>query len=451
MKRIGTDRGRTADRVATVRPADLHTAICDAALKALRDGAPAKLDGREAVQLLARQMVGQEAGERRREHLTAQIASQHRVARRARDNANKASSDDMRQDFMADVEEAYAERIRLQAELKALEEASEHRLLPESFASELDYVAHALAQLAATTTTPSREFGNAILDVIDGLQVVPAHDRTKCDVTFNLLLPFDGMVAQFGPIHTTVRNRAYPATLRDSLQGESPRSRLARRAHQHDVGTVTYNPMEVLQHVAMALRDEGYNPLAAGTLMRSQFEPLYDYVALRLWNDSVDQPLDSGYIDWLDSVYRDPNFRWNQRHHRVPAHTRQTLVDAILARDGEAAVPDLIADLRGSDVGPQQMAWFGRDISDGEFPPWKHCVVRLGDWGPGSSRKAKSLTLRRCICGDFATLVVRAPEVPEGVLCPTCHRMPRADSPTFPDAYFTGPRSVPGTAAEQGQ
>lgn len=436
MKRMGTDRGRTADRVATVRPVDLHTAICDAAVEALRNGAPAKLDGREAVQLLARQMVGQHAGERRKEHLTAEIASQRRVAQRARDNANRASSDDMRQDFMTDAEEAYAERMRLQAELKKLEQGSDNRLLPESFASELDYVAHALAQLAATSTTPSREFGNAILDVIDGLRVAPGDDPTRCDVSFNLLLPFDGMVAQFGPIRTTVRNRAYPATLRDSLKGDSPRVRLAQQAHQYDVGTSTYNPMEVLQHVASALRVEGYSLLAAGTLVRSQLQPVYDYIGLRLWGDSSEHSLGTEYVEWMDHIYRNADFHWTPRHHRVPARTRQALVDAIIARGGEALVTDLIADLHGAGVEAQQIAWFGRDVSCGESPPWKHCVVRLGDWGPGSSRKAKSLTLRRCTCGDFATLVVRAPEVPEGVLCGTCHRMPLENSPTFPDDYF---------------
>jgi hypothetical protein len=226
MSRLSNDGGRTADRVASIEPRELHQAICDAAIAALRAGAPIeRLDGLEYFHLRG---SGSGFGVRnvakqRRELLETQIARQQTVAEQARANANIATSDRLRVAFLQDAEHAYVELGHLEKQLQQLDQDDQPIVTPDQFEGEIDFIAHALAQLATTRTTPSGDFGEAVRQVITDVRIVPNPARRTCDVSFCLLLPADGMVLRFGPIHTSVTNRAYLAKLPDDIRPNAPR------------------------------------------------------------------------------------------------------------------------------------------------------------------------------------------------------------------------------------
>lgn len=438
MPRLSTDRGRTADRVASIDPGELHAAICHAAIDALRKGAPLEsLDGLEYFHLRSAGFGVRNTTEQRREMFDAQIRRQRRIAEQARVNANAASSPRLREEFLTDVENAYLELEALEQQLEELEHESEGGVVPEQFDAEIDFIAHALAQLATTRTTPTSEFGEAINRVITDLRIRPETISRRCEVEFYLLLPADGMVLRFGPIRTTVANHAYISTLPDDVRVDSPRLVLTGQATAHQlVGARSKSPHEVLQEVKRALVAHGYTDLAAGIIVRSDFGPLYEIAAHDLWGEPLTGDYDPGYVELVLSLYRSESFRWNPRHHSLDCTLRQHLVDAVARRGGSAGYPDVIADLVGTGVDDQRVTVFSRAQQLGEAPPWEPCVERIGRWVQYAPRSERSLRLWPCPhCGGHATKVVRVPEVAACLLCPDCLRMPTVGSPRFPDSY----------------
>ena len=118
MARISTDRGRTADRIASINPGELHRAICDAAIAALRNGAPIEqLEGFTSFTLNGRLAARHDTTEQKRSHLTKRIADEEDVAKRARSNANQVNDEEAQAGFLNDAVKAHAEVKRLRKEL----------------------------------------------------------------------------------------------------------------------------------------------------------------------------------------------------------------------------------------------------------------------------------------------------------------------------------------------
>lgn len=440
MPRLSTDNGRTADRVASIEPLELHQAICTAAIAALRAGAPLeRLDGLEYFHLRSAGFGIRNVAQQRRELLETRISRQQLAAEQARANANTATSDRMRDDFLQDVADAYAELEQLERQLAHLDQDGRTSVTPDQFEAEVDFIAHALAQLATTRTTPSGDFGEAVKTVITDVRIVPNPERRTCDVQFSLLLPADGMVLRFGPIRTSVANHAYASKLPEDIRPAAPRLVLTRRATAHEIraGRATCDH-EILQEVKRALMANGYTDLVAGTLVRSNFGPLYEIAAHDLWDEPLSGDYDPRFIEHVLSLYRSPHFNWNPRHHSLDCTMRQQLVDVIAARGGCAAYPDVISDLASTKVDDQRVTVFSRVQQLGKAPPWEPCVERIGTWAQYAPRTARSLRLVACShCGGHATKVIRVPEVPACLLCPDCRRMPTADSPVFPMEYLS--------------
>lgn len=438
MARISTDHGRTADRVASLDPLEVHRAICEAAIDALREGAPLeRLDGLEYFHLRHSGFGVKNTKVQKVELLKSQVARQQQIARQARANANATTSPELRSEFIEDAEAAHSELVSLQEQLELLESACPTDVLPTHFEAEVDFIAHALAQLAKITTTPNGEFGEAINQVVTDLRFTPVEDR-RCEVEFYLLLPADGMVLRFGPIRTTVRNRAYPKTLSRDADGDAPRPAFVHLAAGHDERYAKAPSLnEALQLLKADLVSAGFTPLAAGTLARSDSAPLYSVCAHELWNEPLSDGLDPAYVAHVLDVYRAENFEWNPRHHSLDCEQRQALVDALLESGGEASQLDLIAAFEGTPVTSQKIADFSRPQTVGNAPTWNPPVERRGDWRQQSPRGGRRLRVLSCPhCGGLATKVLRMPEVPDNVLCPACRRMPSASSPVFPEDYL---------------
>lgn len=439
MARLSTDLGRTADRIAAIDPLELHQAIASASIAALRAGAPIeRLDGLEYFHIRSAGFGVRDVTHQRRELLVAQISRQQLIAEQARENANTATTTRLRDAFLEDVENAYLELEQLERQLDQLGTAGRPTVLPEQFTTEVDFIAHALAQLAKTTTTPSSEFGDAIRQVISDMRIVPDPVLHTCDVEFSLLLPADGMVLRFGPIRTSVSNRAYPACLPDDVRPDAPRLLLTRQATAQQLrSSRATSDHEILQKVKRELVRTGYTDLAAGIIVRSDFGPLYAIAAHDLWGTPLPDDYDPRYVELVLTTYRSPAFRWNPRRHSLDCTPRQQLVDAVAGAGGTAGLLDVIELLATTKVDDQRIAIFSRQQQLGDAPPWEPALQRIGDWRQKRPRLSRFLSLQKCPhCDGHATKVVRVPEAPACVLCPACLRMPVDDSPAFPIDYL---------------
>ena len=441
MPRISTDRGRTADRIASLNPVELHQAISDAAIAALRNGAPIEqLDGLTYYKINGRLAARHDTTEQKRNHLTKRITEEEEIAKRARANANRVDDEQAQAAFVDDAVRAHTEIKRLRKELDSCNTENNPQALPDEISSELDYFAHALARLAVTTKTPNREFADAVQQIITDIKITPRIDERVCDVEFRLCVPAADRVLTIGPIRTVVTNRAYPATLPDDISPNSPRRTLVRAASSNALHPPPGGShLETIQIIKDQLIKRGYSPLASGTLLRSNSAALNAFIAAELWNEPIPDEFDPEYITHIRNTYKSTTFRWNPRNHKVDANLRQQLTNAVVARDGHATMHELINDLAHTKINANRIAVYSTDQACGPAPPWQPCVTRQGLWTSNTSRDERSLRTRKCPhCPDgHATTVIRVPEVPACVLCPTCHRMPTNNSPIFPAEYFT--------------
>lgn len=436
-----TDTGRLTECIASIAPAELHRELVAAAVAALRDGAPLELlDGLQYWRAanLTHQITDTRA--RRIATLEEDLAAAQAAYRQARANANTTRNERLRGDYFADAERE-AERVeQLEADLAAQQARPTGRCEPDSFHSECDFVAHALAGLVHHGEHAPRDLADALSTVVQFTAFRPVHttDPPQLDVEFSLLLPADGRVARFGPITCRVTNRAYRNTLRDNGDTQRLRAWLAQRHAAAGHAHLDTAPHRAVQYLAEQLQaTAGWTQLAAGTLARSSLAPLYAIAAHILWDNPLPDDLDPDYVELVTSIYSAADFAWNQRHHALDCSLRQRCVDAAVAAGGRVSFLDLEAALADTKVDAVRITVYSRPQSLGDAPTWHPCLERHGDWIQQHPKTGRSLAAIACPhCGGWASRVVRTPETPACLLCPTCHRMPTEGSPVFPAVYL---------------
>ena len=433
------DRGRVGERVATIRPAELHRAIAEAAARAIRAGVQAELlDGRRAARLGQLLGAGPDRRATRLDYLDERIAEAERRATNARRNANSADDPDLADELLADAKDARDEVVRLRDERAQL--AARHEGLPDVFESDADYVARALANLANIEHTADGEVGEALSHIlrIEGMAVTD--DGSHVDVSFRIDVPADNRVARLGPVTCRVANRAYRNTLGSTL-GSHP---LVTTAVRHGLGAAVRhcNDTTVLRAVADTMLARGYSQLAASIAVRATIPSLHAVIAHDLWGDPIPVGLDVEYVALILAVYKAPGFAWNRHRHTVDPTERQALVDLVAQAGGRVDVAGLAGRLGARRAHLTQV--FSRPQKVGDAPVWEPCLCRGGQWQQGRRAEGteRYLALVSCPhCGGHATVVARTPETPACLLCPTCRRMPTPGSPVFPDDYFLPARA----------
>lgn len=437
----GTDRGPTGQRLASIRPAELHEAIVRSAVTALREGAPTELaDGLEFWRMsdLGARVV--DIRSRRIEALASELSEAKLAYEGARRNSNAATTERMREDFFTDAE-AEGHRIdELERELRRAEEESSDLVAPARFDSDCDFLAHALSALVHFGEHAPPGVAEALSQVVRFTRFTPVHsvDPPQLEIEYHLLLPADGKVAKFGPITCTVTNLAYRNTLRDNGDAQRARALLHERLGdspdtEHD--TPAGHAVQAMTERLMS--QLGWSRLAGRTLATSGLQPLYAIASNLLWGDEIPADLDPTYVDLVRSTYSNPQFRWNGRHHALDCRLRQLCVDATIEEGGVIKMADLEARLEDTNVDDIRITIFSRDQQLGQAPVWRPCLERRGDWIQQHPKSGRSLAAVACPhCGRWASWVVRTPETPGCLLCPDCRRMPVTDSPTFPEVYL---------------
>lgn len=299
-----SDVGHEGDRVASMNPRELHEAFASTAMAGIRSGAPVELlDGLESYRVRdLRGLVRDTAGQRRL-HLEEQIKALETTKSNARRNANGASDDALRDEFMQDAIEAQNRIRQFEAELTKLEQSRQLPPAPSRFTSECDFLAHGLAKLKYVETTETREFSEALERIVDIIDMDPYTTPKKVHIRFYLLLPADGRVARLGPLVCTVNNRAYAKTLAPDVRF-APESLLAASAREGLFGSTarTKTDKEVLSLVSQALVGKGYAPLAARLVTRSGMTSIACIAANDLWDESLPDEYDPDYVSWVRSI-----------------------------------------------------------------------------------------------------------------------------------------------------
>ncbi len=437
-----SDTGRLAERVASIDPAEFHGAVQAAAVAALRDGAPVELlDGVEFWRMSDLNARVTDTRGRRIAMLGEELADARRAYDQARRNANSTTNEKLRADYLADSEREADRITALEADLASAEAQPDSAATPDAFDSDCDFLAHALAGLTVHGEHAPAEYVDALSRVIEFDAFTPIHttDPPQVEVTFHLLLPADGRVARFGPITCRVQNRAYRNTLRDNGETQRARALMHQRLRQEGHADLDAAPHRAVDSLRDLLVTQlGWTRHAARTLATSGVGALYDIAAHLLWGDPLPAGLDPAYVELVTTTYQDPGFRWNPHRHALDCTLRQTAVDAVVAAGGHLGFTELETALTNTTVDDVRITVFSRDQTIGNGPTWHPCLERRGDWIQQHPKSGRSLAAATCPhCNGFASRVVRTPETPADLLCPTCHRMPTTDSPTYPDTYLT--------------
>lgn len=427
------DGSRGADRVATVTPEELHRAIVDAAQAALRQGVDLELLDdvtfsrvTDLAHIMDRGAFKLGALEEDRKDALARY-------NRARKNANAATDDEMADDFLQDAAKARQMIKRLDAQI-ADHLTPMNSVLPESFESDCDFVAHALAALAQDCCGGGHVLADQLSHIIEFISFSTDSESGPPTMTasFRLRLPTEQGVIALGPIECSVRNIAYSRTL-GVEQIRSARQLLI------DIHGQNASWSAVKQEAIKALLDKGYTTLAAKTLLRSDLISIYTVVAQEAWNVRPDDSIDKEFLALIRRIYQHPKFIWNGRKHSLDVSERQTLVDAVVAQGGHlstAAASQALGTGRASQLA---VAAYSRDAHNGRGPAWPATVQRSGHWGQGKpGTNERSVHVPPCNhCASLAMKVIRVPELPTTLLCTGCLRSTAPDSPIYPPEYLT--------------
>jgi hypothetical protein len=437
--------GKPTDRVASILPEELHRAIADSAVAALRTGIPLQLlDGHVASGpfLPGR---GRHRRRDRAKHLDEQIAELERTIRNARRNANATDDDEVAQGFLSDAEDAQTRLRKARLARAELDVEADGGAVPTTFESGADYLAHALARLACCEKKGSPELNEPISRVLE-FTSIDTSEPGWATFGFKLLIPADGRVARLGPIYARVANCAYRNTLRKNVELDEGHRLLFDLATAHGLTERLQHTSadRVLEEVRVELITHGYSPLAAGILLRSGLEPIYRVIGHELWNEPLPADLDPAYATHLVRIYRSPDFAWTVREHSIDCSTRQALIDIVWNLGATANLGEIEEALEGTSLTRQRVTVLARPQQLGDAPVWHSCLRRTGNWAPRAPITKKILHVVDCPhCGGHARHAVRTPETPGGLLCPDCRRSPDTDSPVFPPVYLATSREPP--------
>lgn len=401
-----------AEHLATIRKRELHRSIATTVAEAIRDGVGANLLANQMFWLGdSTQLPDFGTQSTRLRTLERRIEETERRLRRAHSNARLADHTESAQRFVADTIKYERELKKLQTELKAIQaEANIEPTLGERFESNAGLVAAALANLATIDDTPPADRTDNAQNVRKALATILSHTRfttegKEAHWSLHVQIPVPEGIVSLGPITGTVANTKHnpPA---DNHLTRTQRRKLVKEL----VGT-------------------GINLQAARVLANCPHRQLVDALAAHL-SGAPDTGLDKDLLEHLASIYTKSGFRWMPGVWRFDEPPRQKLLDLLLEANGELSV----AAINAAGIDRHVCARLSRHL---DTPTGTAIVERVGRWGVRTKATDRSLRLRACPhCGGWASLVCLTPETPEGVLCPTCRRMPTPDSPTFPECYL---------------
>jgi len=383
-------------KVATVSRKLWHTSIANAVLIAIEKGLPAELD-RQRFQVtgplpalnasrVAMRTVGQ------------QLKDAIKSLERAKRNARLAEGDDVAADFIDDVKRFNADVIRLQLELDRLEANQIESEISQTFESNAELVAFAIAALANAEDSTDAVLRNSLRAVISDENWRIEEEMLEWELFVEL--PHDHGTVKLGPVTGKV-----PCKLtRSRPPAKRAKSAAATRDELMELG---------LGERAARCAAACANPTLVGVL--------FAHLSSRDLPDDVEPDWATHVIE----VYTDAEFEWSPDKWRLPNEIRRKALSAL----NEAGRPLTGGEFHSKGITANQLRHLSR-ITDA--PSGDPILRRV------SSQRNAPFTLLDCPhCGESAAWSVVTPETRPGVLCAACRRTPVLGSPKFPDWYLT--------------
>ena len=279
-------------------------------------------------------------------------------------------------------------------EIATLEDELDEPELGQTFETNADLVAHAIAALSNVESIASSDLRDALRTVISNERWFIDGDYVRWDLSIELPHP-DGTVT-LGPISGRVLNRHIPSATVPSTKDRVSQKLLVENGLCEAASySATACPSPVLSTVLMA----------------------------HLSQAPLDQEIDPEWADHIVATYADLSFAWNRGKWRLPDEGRRALLSLLSDAGGQLSQREILA----TGITKSQLRYLGR-VTDA---PSGQPIVRRA----ANVRNAMYTLIECPHCGGFASHSIVTPETPLGVLCPSCWRMPVALSPVFPEMY----------------
>lgn len=384
--------------VGWVSRSEWHRSIADRVLAAIEAGLPAELDADhfQAFGSLP-PLDGRRARLRAvRRQLDDAIVNLGRAQR----NARLAADDESAALFVADVKRYHSEKTRLEQELATAETELDFPGLEETFETNAELFAHALAALASTELQADSSLREALRTVISGERWWLEGDTIGWEL--NVELPHSQGTVLLGPVRGHLTNRLPPQDRTNKM----PRSKLV---------------------TVEGLVELGLGKRAAQSAAACPHPDLTNTLRAHLAGDPYPAGVDPIWADHVVDVYTDHGFRWNLGHWRLADDLRRRALQVVTDAGGRLSRHEIFQ----AGIKPEQLRYLSRQT---HAPSGEPILQRVGKKN-GDNTIYGPLPCPHCT--GTATHSIVTPETAPGVLCPACWRAPRPDSPTFPDWYRT--------------
>ena len=425
-------------RLALIEACDLHQSLAKGVAAAIRDGLPAeRVAGLSAAVTREGLVAYRSSLTNRRIRLTQELDDLERRSTNARRNANDASDETSRREFLTDHERLRSELDRKRRQLHQIDEEANTEPAPlnDTFDVEGAYLARALANLARAGVRTSADIGTALQTVLDDFTVEA--DAYQVVWTCHVLVPSTDGVVRLGPASGSVNN---VAVVNRSLHADRNREFVERFLRDG----CSLDELAALRRIgrdhARTLLFDGLHELGldetASSALASCPIPEPRRAVWAALTEETNHTLDEHYVRHLTQTYCGEMTHWHGNRWIYPPGKRQRILDALTDLGGRAS-PEQVAERAG--VSRQYVLTVARprqrkapgDVST--YPPILTTVTE------GDQPKARILEVALIPCphcsGD-ANVIVRVPEIPTAVLCPRCRHFPHRNSPPLPPSYL---------------
>ncbi len=391
------DAARTdVEHMATVSRGEWHRSIADAVTEAVRTGLPGELDSSRFQSVDGLPPLDERRARVRR--LRRELGDTLAALKRAKRNVSLTEDDELAAEYMAQVEQHSRDKRRLEEELESIEGDTEAPRLGESFESNGELVARAMAALANATDSADSALATALRTVISNERWWVEGKTVHWELFIEL--PHEDGTVVFGPVSGEVRDMA--------LRRLGPAiGRNWRR------------------RIRPELEAAGLGERAARSAAACTNPELTSVLLSHLRGEPMPSSVDPTWAGHVVAVYTDPTFHWNRDQWRLNDDLRREVLDALDAAGGELSD----AALQACGFAHDQLRYLGRRVN----APSGDRVIS----STGRAANRRHALLECPHCGGRANHSVVTPETRPGVLCGSCWRTPEPDSPVFPEWYRT--------------
>ncbi len=381
-------------QLATVNRSDWHRSIANAVLTGVEEGLPSELDTQRFQSVGSLPPIN--VGRATIRAIRLQLADAKSSLERAKRNARLAEGDDIAATFIDDAKRYNADMVRLQRELDRLLTEEEERQLDETFESNGDLVAYAMAALASADDSDQAVLRNSLRSVLGSERWWIDGERLHWELFVEL--PHKHGTVTLGPVYGEVACRPYQ-------QRSKINTRKSARATRKNLVTL------------------GLGERAARSVVACSNPVLSDVLVAHLTNSEPPHGVDVDWAAHVIAVYTDAGFVWSNDKWQLPDDVRKTALDVFVSADNPLSRSEILA----AGIGESQLRYLSRMTNAPSGDPILRRV--------GGGRNAPYALLECPHCGGTAAHSMVTPETRPGVLCPTCWRTPEPHSPVFPAWY----------------